>query len=222
MDGQAECTIQTLEDMLRSCVIDFKGSWDNNLPLIEFSYINSYQSSIKMAPYEALYGCRCRSPTCWFNVDEAALIGPDSVHDALENVKFIRDRLKTAQSRQNSYADVRRRDLDCQVDEWDFLKVSPMKGVMIFGKKWKLSPRYRDPYKILKRVGFMDRETDHSPLTCSWTQHQPRSGGPQDLSRVVDHLTDHTSTHGGQAESTIPRRQTTGPFTGHSPDNGPW
>ena len=96
--------------MLRACVIDFKGSWDDHLPLIEFAYNNSYHSSIQMAPYEALYGRRCRSPVGWFEVGEAALIWPDSVLYAMEKVQLIRDRLKTAQSRQNSYADVRRRE----------------------------------------------------------------------------------------------------------------
>ena len=79
MDGQTELTIQTLEDMMRDCVIDFKGSWDDHLPLIEFDYDNSYHSNIQMAPYEALYGRRCRPPVDWFEVGEAALIGPDSV-----------------------------------------------------------------------------------------------------------------------------------------------
>ncbi|KAH0644897.1 hypothetical protein KY284_032781 [Solanum tuberosum] len=96
MDGQAERTIQTLEDMLRACVIDFKGSWDDHLPLIEFAYNNNYHSSIQMALYEALYGRRYRSPVGWFEVGEAALIGPDSVLDAMEKVQLIRDRLKTA------------------------------------------------------------------------------------------------------------------------------
>ncbi|KAH0725354.1 hypothetical protein KY284_001219 [Solanum tuberosum] len=85
-DGQAKCTIQTLEDMLRASVIDFKGSWDDHLPLIEFAYNNSYHSSIQIAPYEALYRRRCRSPIGWFEVGKAALIGPDSVHDAMEKV----------------------------------------------------------------------------------------------------------------------------------------
>jgi len=131
--------------------MDFKGSWDDHLPLIEFANRNSYHSRIQMAPYEALYGCRCRSPVGWFEVSEAALIEPDSVHYAMEKVKLIVDRLKTAQSRQKSYADVRRRELEFQVDDWIFLKVSPMKGVMRFGKKGKHSPRYVGPYKILKK-----------------------------------------------------------------------
>ncbi|KAH0633717.1 hypothetical protein KY284_036503 [Solanum tuberosum] len=101
-DGQAERTIQTLEDMLRACVIDFKCSWDNNLPLIEFAYNNSIPSSIQMAPYEALYGRICRSSIGLFEVGEAALIGPESVHEAMEKVQLIRERLKTAKSRQKS------------------------------------------------------------------------------------------------------------------------
>ncbi|WMV54949.1 hypothetical protein MTR67_048334 [Solanum verrucosum] len=91
---------------------------------------------------------------------EAALIGPDSVLDAMEKVQLIRDRLMTAQSRQKSYADVRRRELEFQVDDWVFLKVSPMKGVMRFGKKGKLSPRYVGPYRILKKVGKVAYELE--------------------------------------------------------------
>ena len=158
--GQAERTIQTLEDMLRACVIDFKGSWDDHLPLIEFAYNNSYHSSIQMAPYEALYGRRCRSPIGWFEVGEAGLIGPDLVHQAMEKVKVIQERLKTAHSRQKSYTDVRRRVLEFEVDDWVYLKVSPMKGVMRFGKKGKLSPRYIGPYRIAKRIGNVAYELE--------------------------------------------------------------
>lgn len=88
-DGQAERTIQTLEDMLRSCVLDFKDSWDDHLPLIEFAYNNSYHSSIKMAPYEALYGRKCRSPIGWFEVGETTLFGLDLVYQSIEKVKVI-------------------------------------------------------------------------------------------------------------------------------------
>ncbi|WMV23933.1 hypothetical protein MTR67_017318 [Solanum verrucosum] len=137
---------------LRACVIDFKGSWDDHPPLLEFAYNNSYYPSIQMAPYETLYGRRCRSPVGWFEVGETTLIGPDSVHDAMEKVQLIRDRLKTAQSHQKSYADVRRRDLEFQINDWVFLKVSHMKVVMSFGKKGMPSPRYIGPYRILKRV----------------------------------------------------------------------
>ena len=152
-DGQAERTIQTLEDMLRACALDFKGSWDDHLPLIEFAYNNSFHSSIGMAPFKALYGRKYRSPIGWFEVGEAAVSGPDSVFEAMEKVKLIRERLKTAQSRQKSYADVRRRDLEFEVGDLVYLKISPMRGVKRFGKKGKLSPRYVGPYKILSRVG---------------------------------------------------------------------
>ena len=110
-DGQAEHTIQTLKDMLRACTLDFQGSWDDHLPLIKFAYNNSYHSSIKMAPYEALYGRKCRSPIGWFEAGETALLGPDLVHQAIEKVKVIQQYLQTAQSRHKSYADVRRRGL---------------------------------------------------------------------------------------------------------------
>ncbi|XP_070019916.1 uncharacterized protein [Nicotiana sylvestris] len=93
-DGQAERTIQTLEDILRACVIDFGGNWDDHLPLIEFAYNNSYQASIGMTPYEALYGRRCRSPVGWFKPTEVSLIGPEFVCEALEKVQLIRERLK--------------------------------------------------------------------------------------------------------------------------------
>ena len=99
-DGQAERTIRNLEDMLRSCVIDFTGNWDDHIPLIEIAYNNSHHSSIKMAPYEALYGRRCRSLIGWFEVGKAELVGPTSFHQAMEKVKVIQERSKTAQSHQ--------------------------------------------------------------------------------------------------------------------------
>ena len=117
-----------------------------------------------MSPYEALYGHRCRSPVGWFKVVEAALIGRDSVLFAMKKVKLIRDRLKTTQSRQNSYAMIRRRELEFQVDNWVFLKVSPKKGVMIFRNKEKLSPRYLGPYKILKWAVKVSYELELKPI----------------------------------------------------------
>ncbi|XP_070034799.1 uncharacterized protein [Nicotiana tomentosiformis] len=106
-DGQAEHTIQTLEVMLWACVIDIKGSWDDHLPLIEFAYNNSYHSSIQMAPYEALYGRKCRSPIGWFVVGENKLVGPELVQKKTEKIKLIQERLLATQSRQKSYADNR-------------------------------------------------------------------------------------------------------------------
>lgn len=152
-DGQSERTIQTLEDMLRSCVMQFRGSWDEKLHLMEFAYNNSYHSSIGMAPYEALYGRQCRTPLCWNEVGEKEFVGPEIIFSTNENVKIIRDRLKAAQSRQKSYADNRRKDLEFQVGDQVFLKLSPWKGVVRFGKRGKLSPRYIGPYEITERVG---------------------------------------------------------------------
>ncbi|WMV37846.1 hypothetical protein MTR67_031231 [Solanum verrucosum] len=148
-DGQSKCTIQTLEDMLRAYVIDFKGSWDDNLPLIMFAYNNSYHSSIGMAPFESPYRRMCRYPIGWFEVGEVAWIGLEFVHEAMEKVRIIRERLKMTQRRQKSYAYVRSREFEFEVDDWVYLKISPMKGVMRFGKKGKLSPRYVGPYRIL-------------------------------------------------------------------------
>ncbi|GJZ13780.1 putative reverse transcriptase domain-containing protein [Tanacetum coccineum] len=122
-DGQSEKTIQMLEDMLRAYVIDFGSSWDRHLPLVEFSYNNSYHASIKAAPFEALYGRKCRSPV--------------------------------SRSRQKSYADVRRKPMEFQVGDMVMLKVSPWKGIIRFGKRGKLSPRYIGPFKIIERIGPM-------------------------------------------------------------------
>ena len=110
-DGQTERTIQILEDMLRACVLDFRGSWSKYLPLIEFSYNNSYQSTIGMAPYEMLYGRKCRSPVHWDETGERQYLGPEAVEQTTEAIQKIRARMLTAQSRQRSYADSRRRDV---------------------------------------------------------------------------------------------------------------
>ncbi|GJZ78641.1 putative reverse transcriptase domain-containing protein [Tanacetum coccineum] len=152
-DGQSERTIQTLEDMLRACVIDFGSGWDKHLPLAEFSYNNSYHSSIKTAPFEALYGRKCRSPVCWSEVGDTQLTGPEMIRETTEMIVQIKNRLLAARSRQKSYADVRRKPLEFEVGDKVMLKVSPWKGVVRFGKRGKLSPRYIGPFKILSRIG---------------------------------------------------------------------
>jgi hypothetical protein len=152
-DGQSERTIQTLEDMLRACVIDFGKSWEIHLPLVEFSYNNSYHSSIKAAPFEALYGRKCRSPLCWAEVGESQLTGPELVYETSEKIVQIRQRLAAARDRQKSYADRRRKPLEFQVGDKVLLKVSPWKGVIRFGKRGKLNPRYVGPFAILDRIG---------------------------------------------------------------------
>ncbi|GJZ50039.1 putative reverse transcriptase domain-containing protein [Tanacetum coccineum] len=152
-DGQSERTIQTLEDMLRACVIDFGGNWDVNLPLVEFSYNNSYPSSIRCAPFEALYGRKCRSPVLWAEIGESSLIGPELVQETIDKVVLIKEKLKAARDHQKSYADNRRKPLEFEVGDKVLLKVSPWKGVMRFGKKGKLAPRYVGPFEILERIG---------------------------------------------------------------------
>ncbi|KAK1629357.1 hypothetical protein QYE76_003672 [Lolium multiflorum] len=149
--GQTERTNQILEDMLRACALDFGGSWEEHLPLAEFSYNNSYQSSIKMAPFEALYGRKCRSPICWYEAGASKEFNPDYVKEKQQIIDIIRDRLKIAQSRQKSYADQKRRTWEPRVGDMVYLKVSPMKGLQRFGVKGKLSPRYIGPFKILSQ-----------------------------------------------------------------------
>lgn len=139
--------------MLRAYVLDFKGNWDEHLPLIEFAYNNSYPSSIGMAPYEALYGINCRSPICWYEVGERRMLGPDLVQQTSEKVDLIREHLRTAQSRHKSYADKRRKMLEFEIGDHMFLKISPTKGINRFEKWNKLKPRFIGPFEILVRIG---------------------------------------------------------------------
>jgi len=152
-DGQSERTIQILEDMLRLCILDFKDKWIKYLPLVEFAYNNSFQATIGMAPYEALYGRKCRSPLYWDEVGEKHLIGLEMLQDMKDKISIIRKRILTTQSRQKSYADKHRRQLEFNVGDLVYLKVSPMKGVMRFGKTGKLSPRFVGPFEVKEVVG---------------------------------------------------------------------
>ncbi|KAG8491589.1 hypothetical protein CXB51_014771 [Gossypium anomalum] len=153
IDGQSERFIQVLEDMLRCCVLEFQGSWEKYLPLVEFAYNNSYQSSLKMAPYEALYGRKCHTPLYWTELKENQIYGVDLVKETEEKVKIIRDCLKASSDRQKSYADLKRKEIEYQVGDKFFLKVSPWKKVLRFGKKGKLSPRFTGPFEVIERVG---------------------------------------------------------------------
>ncbi|GJV50897.1 putative reverse transcriptase domain-containing protein [Tanacetum coccineum] len=127
-DGQSERTIQTLEDMLCACVLDFRKGWDKHLSLVEFSYNNSYYTSIKAAPFEVLYGRKCRSPICWAEVGDRQLTGLEIIHETTK---------RSSKSRAV------------------ILKVSPWKGVIRFGKRGKLNPRYIGPFKIIAKVGIV-------------------------------------------------------------------
>ncbi|GJZ49272.1 putative reverse transcriptase domain-containing protein [Tanacetum coccineum] len=174
-DGQSERTIQTLEDMLRACVIDFGKGWVKHLPLAEFSYNNSYHASIKAAPYEALYGRKCRSPVCWAEVGEAQLTGPELIQETTEKIVLIKQRMQAAQDRQKSYADRKRKPMEFEIGDRVMLKVSPWKGVVRFGKRGKLNPRYVRPFRVLAKVGKVAYRLEL----------------PQELSRV--HHTFHVS-----------------------------
>ena len=144
-----------LEDILRGYVLDFPGSWDRYIPLMEFAYNNSYQSSIGIAPYEALYGRRCRTPMCWTELNKHKIIGLDLVKNTEEKVQIIQQRLKAASDRQKSYANLKRNDIEFEVEDKVFLKVSPWKKILHFGRKGKLSPRFIGPYEILEKVGLV-------------------------------------------------------------------
>nr|GFA95156.1 reverse transcriptase domain-containing protein [Tanacetum cinerariifolium] len=146
-DGQSERTIQTLEDMLHAYVIDFGNGWVKHLPLVEFSYNNSYHASIKAAPFKALYGRKCRSPVCWAEVGQVQLTGPELVQETTERIIQVKQRIQTARDRQKSYADLKRKPMEFQVGDKVMLKVSPWKGVVRFGKQGKLNPRYVGPFK---------------------------------------------------------------------------
>ena len=146
--------------MLRACALDYGTSWDENLPYAEFSYNNSYQSSLKMAPFEALYGRRCMTPLSWDEVGDRQLFGLDLIKESEQKVKLIRDRLKVAQSRQKSYADSKRKETVYEVGDKVYLRVSPLRGVKRFGVKGKLAPRFMGPYKVLERMGEVAYKLD--------------------------------------------------------------
>ncbi|WVZ88944.1 hypothetical protein U9M48_035411 [Paspalum notatum var. saurae] len=152
-DGQTERVNQILEDMLRACALSNKKSWDKSLPYAEFSYNNIYQASLKRAPFEVLYGRRCRTPLLWDQVGEKVVFGLDMVKEAERQVQEVRNNLKLAQSRQKSYADHRRRELTFEIRDHVYLKVSPIQGLRRFKVKGKLAPRYIGPFRIVDRKG---------------------------------------------------------------------
>ncbi|GKB89356.1 putative reverse transcriptase domain-containing protein, partial [Tanacetum coccineum] len=140
-DGQKERMIQTLEDIMRACVINFGGS---------------YQLSIWCAPFEALYGRKCRSPVLWAESRESSLIRHELLLETIDKVVLIKEKLKVARDRQKSYVDFRRKPLESEVGDRVLLKVSPWKGVVRLGKKGKLAPRYVGLFEILEKIGHVD------------------------------------------------------------------
>jgi hypothetical protein len=134
-DGQTERVNQVLEDLLRACVLTYRPDWEKSLSYDEFSYNNNYQASLKMAPFEALYGRKCQTPLMWSGVGERTFFGPTTIVEAEENVAKVRENLKIAQSRQKSYADPKRKDVSIDVGEYVYLRVSPLRGTKRFHVK---------------------------------------------------------------------------------------
>jgi hypothetical protein len=141
--------------MLRACALQHGGSWDKSLPYAEFSYINSYQASLKMSPFEALYGRKCRTPLYWDQTGERQFFGPKRIQEAEEQVCIIQENLRVAQTRKKSYADNRIRPLEFEEGDHVYLKVSQLRGMRRFKVKGKLSPCFIGPFRIFRRVGEM-------------------------------------------------------------------
>ncbi|GJR36065.1 putative reverse transcriptase domain-containing protein [Tanacetum coccineum] len=127
----------------------------SHLPLVEFSYNNSYHTSIKCAPFEALYGRKCRLLLCWLEMGDSQLIRLDIIQETVDKITAIKERLRTARSRQKSYADNHKKPLEFPIEDNVLLKVSPWKGMIRFGKRGKLNPRYIGPFKVLKIISLV-------------------------------------------------------------------
>jgi hypothetical protein len=162
-NGQTERVNQMLEDMLRACTLQYGRSWDKSLPYAEFSYNNSYQESLKMAPFEMLYGRRCRTPLFWNEIGERKVFGLDILQEAEKKVCMVRENLRVIQSRQKSYTNRRRRELSFKVGDFVYLKVSPMRGLHRFKVRGKLTPRFIGPFKILEKRGEVAYQLELPP-----------------------------------------------------------
>jgi hypothetical protein len=150
-DGKTKRVNQVLEDMLLSCAFAYDTDWESSLPIAKFSYNNSFQASLRMAPFEALYGRKCRTLLAWSEVGEQTLFGPAIIEVVEEKVEKVSENVRITQSHQKSYAD-KRRELTFAVRERVYLKVSPLRGTKRFLVNGKLAPRYVGPYQITKRI----------------------------------------------------------------------
>jgi hypothetical protein len=162
-EGQTERVNQILEDMMRACVLEHQESWDKNLHWAEFSYNNDYLESLKMAPFEVLYGRRCRTPLNWIEPGEKVIFGPNIVEEAEAIDHHIQDNLKASKSCQETYANKRHRPLEFEVGDHVYLRVSSIKGVKRFGVKGKLASRYIRPFPIIEKCGTVAYKLDLPP-----------------------------------------------------------
>jgi hypothetical protein len=162
-NGQTERVNHILEDMLITCALQYERSWDKSMLYAKFSYNNSYQESLKMAPFNMLHGRRCQTPLFWSEAGERKVFGPNILQEAEKQVCKVRENMRVAQSRQKSYADHRRRDLSFEVGDFVYLKVSPMRGLCHFKVRGKLAPRFIRPFKILEKRGEMAYQLELLP-----------------------------------------------------------
>jgi hypothetical protein len=139
--------------MPRACALQYGRTWDKSLSYTELSYNNSYQESLKMTPFEMLYGRRCRTPLFWNETGQRKVFGPIILQEAEKQVRMVKENLWVTQSRQKSYADHRRRELSFEVGDFVYLKVSPMGDLRRFKVRGKLAPRFIGPFKILEKRG---------------------------------------------------------------------
>jgi hypothetical protein len=152
-DGQTERVNQVIEDMLRMYVMDKPSKWEDYLHLVEFAYNNGYQASLKMSPFEALYGRKCNTPVSWDNPADRAVVGPELLKEMEEKMLKIKQNLKAAQDRQKSYADKNRTHREFKVGDHVFLKVKANRSSLRLGNCSKLAARFCGPFEILERIG---------------------------------------------------------------------
>jgi hypothetical protein len=152
-DGQTERLNQILEDMLRMHVMHLPKKWEDYLPLVEFAYNNGYQESLKMSPFEVLYGRPCNTLVSWSNLVNRITIGPNMLKEMEQQVIQIKQNLKVAQNKQKSYADRKRTPREFKMGDHVYLKVRPRKSSLRIGACAKLVPRYCGPFEVLERVG---------------------------------------------------------------------
>jgi hypothetical protein len=162
-DGQTKRVNQILEDMLRAFALQYGRSWDKSVSYAKFSYNNNYQESMKMAPFEMLYGRRCRTPLFWSEAGERKVFGHDILQEAKKQVRMVRENLRVAQSRQKSYVGHRRREFSFEVGDFVYLKVSPMSGLRRFKVWGKLTARFIGPLKILEKRGEVAYQLELPP-----------------------------------------------------------
>jgi hypothetical protein len=149
--------------MMRACALQYGRSWDKSLPYAEFSYNNSYQESLKMVLFEMLYAHRCRTPLLWSETGERKVFGPDILQKVEKQVPMVRKNLRVVQSKQKSYVDHRRRELSFKIEDFVYLKVSPLRGVHHFKVRGKLSPRFIRSFKILEKRGEVTYQLELPP-----------------------------------------------------------